>query len=93
MNDATNTYKLEILTPDTVVFSGDVVQLSAQTFTGWLGVMAGHEPMVAACPTGEVRVEVDGAWKKFQCADFVLTTDGKVARILATKVEEEVVNE
>jgi len=88
MNDTANTYKLEILTPDTVVFSGDVYQLSARTFAGALGVMAGHEPLVAACPAGEVRVEVDGVWKKFQCANFVLTTDGKVARILATKAEE-----
>ena len=50
------TFKLEIVTPRRVVFSGEVVSFSAPGVIGGFQVLYNHAPMVAAIGVGEVKV-------------------------------------
>ena len=49
-----NGFRLEILTPEREFYSGECVSLVIQLEDGMLGIMAGHTPMTAAIPDGEI---------------------------------------
>jgi F-type H+-transporting ATPase subunit epsilon len=76
------TFPFRILSLGGEVISGEVTQIEVRTFEGSLGVMAGHEPLVAACPAGIIRIEQDGEWVRFKADDFLLSADGKAATII-----------
>lgn len=50
------TFKLEIVTPEKIVFSEDVVSLVAPAEEGYLGVLAGHAPLLCALKPGEIKI-------------------------------------
>ncbi len=50
------TFKLEIVTPERVVFSEDVVSLVAPADRGYLGVLAGHAPLLCTLMPGEIKI-------------------------------------
>ena len=77
-----NTFPFSILTPSGLIVSGEVTQIEVRTYVGSLGVMAKHEPMVAACPAGVVRIQQDGVWVRFKIDAGLLTTDGVKATVL-----------
>jgi F-type H+-transporting ATPase subunit epsilon len=76
------TFPFRLLALGGEVLRGDITQLEVKTFEGSLGIMAGHEPLVAACPAGIIRIEQDETWVRFKAEEFVLTVDGKSATIL-----------
>ena len=76
------TFPFRILALGGEVISGEVTQIEVRTFEGSLGILAGHEPLVAACPAGIIRIEQDGEWVRFKADDFLLSVDGKVATII-----------
>ncbi len=78
------TFPFSLLTPDGTLVEGQVTEVQIRTFDGSLGVMARHEPMVAACPPGTVRICQDGIWVAFHTERAVLTTDGSSARLLTS---------
>ena len=76
------TFPFSILTPSGTIVSGDVTQIEVRTYVGSLGILARHEPLVAACPAGLIRLQQDGAWVDFKSEAFILTTDGTKATLL-----------
>lgn len=53
---AEKTFKLEIVTPRKVVFSGDVQSFSAPGVMGGFQVLVNHAPLLAEITTGEVKL-------------------------------------
>lgn len=53
-------YKLEILTPEGHVFSGEVEFVSTRTETGSIGIYARHQPLLALLAPTELRVTKEG---------------------------------
>lgn len=80
----TTTFPFRILTPGGNVLDGEVTQVEVKSYVGSLGVMAGHEPLVAACPAGFIRIEQDGEWVRFKSDPFILTADGHTVTILTS---------
>jgi len=76
------TFPFHLLTLGGELLRGDITQLEVKTFEGSLGIMAGHEPLVAACPAGIIRIEQDDIWVRFKSEEFVLTVDGTSATIV-----------
>jgi F-type H+-transporting ATPase subunit epsilon len=76
------TFPFSILTPSGTIVSGDVTQIEVRTYVGSLGIMAKHEPIVAACPAGVVRIQQEGVWVRFKTEACLLTTDGEKATLL-----------
>lgn len=48
--------KVEVLTPEGLVFSGDANMVSTRTESGAIGILARHEPLLALLAPAELRV-------------------------------------
>ncbi|MCS6860765.1 MAG: F0F1 ATP synthase subunit epsilon [Abditibacteriales bacterium] len=53
-------FHLDIVTPERLLFSGEVTSVVAPGVKGYFGVMANHQPMIAALSPGVLRVEGAG---------------------------------
>jgi F-type H+-transporting ATPase subunit epsilon len=53
---ARTTFPVEVLTPEGEVFSGEVEILSTRTAVGSIGILAGHEPVLAMLEPTELRL-------------------------------------
>lgn len=53
-------YTLEILTPEGLVYSGEVEFVSTRTESGAIGIYARHQPLLALLAPAELHVEVAG---------------------------------
>ena len=51
-----NTFHLQIVTPDGLMFDGDAEKLLVRTTEGDVGIMSGHCDYVTPVDTGEARV-------------------------------------
>jgi len=56
-------FKLKIITPDKVFFDGETENVIIRTTVGDKGILAKHEPYVAALPVGKMRVMFDGKYR------------------------------
>lgn len=50
-------FQVDIVAPESVVWSGEADFVVARTTEGEIGILAGHEPLMAALATGVVLVE------------------------------------
>ena len=51
------TFQVDVVSPEATVWSGQATIVIARTPEGELGIMADHEPLMAACATGPVEIE------------------------------------
>ncbi len=49
-------FPVEVLTPEGVVFDEEVEMISTRTTSGSIGVLAGHEPVLATLEATELRL-------------------------------------
>ena len=57
------TFKLQIITPDKIVYNGDAEQIIVRTTEGDVGILAGHENYVAILPSGVLKLTAGGEEK------------------------------
>lgn len=54
-------FKLDVVSPEMIVWSGEAEMLVTRTTEGEIGILADHEPMMAALATGSTVIHpVDG---------------------------------
>lgn len=82
-------YTLEILTPEGLVFTGEVEFVSTRTETGSIGIYARHQPLLALLAPSELRVTLPGGEvKRFaQGEGYVQVSPGKVL-VLVEEADE-----
>ena len=56
-----NTFQVDIVTPEAVVWSGEADMIAARTTEGDIGILADHEPTMAALATGAVTIHHGGS--------------------------------
>ena len=49
-------FKLDVVSPESIVWSGDADMLVTRTTEGEIGILADHEPMMAALATGSTVI-------------------------------------
>ncbi len=49
-------FNLEIITPDKLIYQGEVVSLVAPAELGYLGVLADHAPLIANTVSGKITL-------------------------------------
>ncbi|MSR74883.1 MAG: ATP synthase F1 subunit epsilon [Planctomycetes bacterium] len=77
-------FKLELVTPDAMVYSGEVTSVSAPAEEGRIGILAGHAPLCCTLSVGEVFIrEANGQIRSFVVGDGFLEVSGNTCRILA----------
>jgi F-type H+-transporting ATPase subunit epsilon len=53
-------FRVDVVTPESIVWSGEAEQVSARTTEGDIGILADHEPTMAALATGPVQIHQEG---------------------------------
>jgi F-type H+-transporting ATPase subunit epsilon len=80
---ARSPFPVEVLTPEGLVFAGDVEMLSTRTEVGEIGVLANHTPLLAMLSPAELRLHLGGdEVKRFAQGEGYLQVHGNHALVL-----------
>ena len=82
------TIELKIVTPDKVVYDGEVEGVSFPTVEGEITVLPGHIPIISAIKPGELKIKKGGKIEFFAVAKGVIEVDGKRITMLADAAEK-----
>ena len=78
------TLRVELVAADRAVWSGDAKMVIAKTVEGEIGLLPGHEPMLAILASGDVRITLPtGESIKAAAADGFLSVEHDVVTIVA----------
>ena len=81
------TFRLEIVTPEKTVFSEDVVSLVAPADRGYLGVLAGHAPLLCTLKPGEIKIRREGGETFYATSGGFMEVTPKRAIVLSESAE------
>ena len=80
--------KVSVVSADNEVWSGLAKQIVARTTEGEIGILPGHEPLLAILAAGEVRVTtLEGDVIKANAADGFLSVEHDTVTIVARNAE------
>jgi F-type H+-transporting ATPase subunit epsilon len=80
--------RVSVVAADHEVWSGKATQLIARTTEGEIGILPGHEPILAILAAGEVRVTtIDGAVITAQADDGFLSVEHDTVTVVARTAE------
>ena len=83
---ATNTLRVDLVSAEQSVWTGEAKQVVAKTVEGEIGLLAGHEPLLAILAEGEVRITLPGGEKiNANAEDGFLSVENNVVTIVARK--------
>lgn len=80
-------FRLDLLTPDKVFFSGDAEILIVPAQGGEMGILADHEPIIVALSIGTAKIKVKGAWREAALAGGVLVVTKEKSTVLTDSAE------
>lgn len=79
---------VSVVSADHEVWSGEATMVIARTVEGEIGILSGHEPMLAILAAGAVRMTLaDGSKVEAEAADGFLSVDNNTVTIVARKAE------
>jgi F-type H+-transporting ATPase subunit epsilon len=82
------TLRVELVAADRAIWTGEAKMVVAKTVEGEIGLLPGHEPMLAILASGEVRITLeDGAGIKASAEDGFLSIEHDVVTIVARHAE------
>ena len=83
-----NTFKLNLATPDGLLFSEDAASITVKTTEGDVQILAGHADYLAALGTGVARLVLPDGAVRFAsvCGGFISCVKGAVD-VVATTIE------
>ncbi|MEY3406771.1 MAG: hypothetical protein RLZZ556_843 [Actinomycetota bacterium] len=78
------TLRVDLVAADRAVWSGDAKMVIAKTIEGEIGLLPGHEPMLAILGSGEVRITLPtGESIKATADDGFLSVEHDIVTIVA----------
>ncbi|WP_349898502.1 F0F1 ATP synthase subunit epsilon [Parafrigoribacterium soli] len=78
---------VSIVSADNEVWTGAASMVIARTTEGEIGILPGHEPVLAILSTGEVRVTTGGATITANASDGFLSVEHDTVTIVARNAE------
>jgi F-type H+-transporting ATPase subunit epsilon len=82
------TLQVTVVSATQEVWSGDAEMLVAKTTEGEIGILPGHQPMLAILSAGEVRITTDSGEKvTAQADDGFLSVDNDRVNVVASQAE------
>lgn len=81
-----NTFHLQIVTPDGLIFDGTAQKIVLRTTEGDIGILKGHADYVSAVSTGEAKIVLENGEQKIAaCSGGLLSVrEGKVRLVAVT---------
>ena len=80
-------FRLDVVTPDGEVFSGECESLTVTTETGDREFLAGHIDFIAPVSTGKARIKIDGVDKYAAVSRGIVTVKGGKVSLAAVTFE------
>lgn len=81
-------FRFMIVTPDRILFDGDVQEVIARTTEGDVGILAGHTRYAAILKTGVLTVKMaDGTIRKAAVATGVIKVSDEKTTVMSTAAE------
>ncbi len=80
-------FKLRIITPEKTVFDGETEQVIVRTTVGDVGILNGHEPYCAALGIGQMRVMMDGQFRRAATSGGIIKVAKDYTTILVQTCE------
>ncbi|MEY4988745.1 MAG: hypothetical protein RI933_378 [Actinomycetota bacterium] len=78
------TLRVELVAADQAVWSGEAKMVVAKTVEGEIGLLPGHEPMLAILSSGEVRITLaEGEVVKANAEDGFISIEHNVVTVVA----------
>jgi F-type H+-transporting ATPase subunit epsilon len=81
-----STYQLfpaKVVTPEGVLFDGEVRELEVTSVSGGMGILARRAPIVADLKLGQVRAELeDGTWKTWATEEGFVQSSNSTATVV-----------
>lgn len=86
---ADKTFRVDVVSPDQLLYSGDATFLRAQTTDGEVGILAHHAPIFAELAPGGcvVVTEADGSKLAIAAQGGFLSVNGTEAKVLAESAQ------
>jgi F-type H+-transporting ATPase subunit epsilon len=81
------TFRLEIVTPEKLVFSEDIVSLIVPAEEGYLGVLAGHAPLLCSLKPGEIKIRRESGESLYATSGGFMEVTPKKTSILSESAE------
>jgi F-type H+-transporting ATPase subunit epsilon len=79
---------VSVVAADHEVWSGEASMVVARTVEGQIGILPGHEPLLAILAEGEVRVTLNGGESiRAQADDGFLSVENNTVTIVARQAE------
>jgi len=86
---ARSSFEVEVLTPEGLVFGGEVEQVSTRTEVGEIGVLANHAPLLAMLAPAELRLHVsESEIKRYAQGEGYLQVQSNRALVLVEECIE-----
>ncbi len=85
--DSDKIFKLYLLTPGKIAFSGRINYLKAPGLMGYFGVLANHAPLLAALKVGEIEIGINGDRQLFAISGGYVEVLSNNVRLLAETAE------
>ncbi len=86
---ADKSYKLEIVTPKKILFSGEVTSFTAPGVLGGFQVLKSHAPLLSNISVGEVKlVDAEGAEHRYATSGGVVEVRDNKVILLAETAEQ-----
>lgn len=83
-----STFHLQIVTPDGLLFDGQVEKLVVRTTEGDVGILSGHADYVSPIAIGVARITMeDGKVKKAACSGGLLSVKSGITRLVGNTFE------
>ncbi|MGV8851020.1 MAG: F0F1 ATP synthase subunit epsilon [Rhodoglobus sp.] len=80
--------KVSVVSADQELWSGEASQLIARTTEGEIGILPGHEPLLAILAKGEVRVTAaDGSLITANADNGFLSVENNTVTVVASSAE------
>ncbi len=80
-------FRLEIITPEKTFFDGETEQVIVRTTVGDVGILNGHEPYCAALGIGQMRIMIDGDFRRAATSGGIIKVSKEKTVILVQSCE------
>lgn len=80
-------FRLQIVTPERVVFDGEVTSIIAPGAAGYLGILAHHAPLLTTLKAGKLTVRRGTDVREYSVSGGFLEVRDNVATLLVDSIE------
>lgn len=77
--------KVSVISPESVLFEGDVTSVIAPAFDGEVGILENHAPMMTLLGKGSLRLGGSGGEKRFNIEGGFLQVVENMVRIVTER--------